>query len=57
MLLTKKAIELTGTVDEQSLLDDTEISEIDWLRLVSSNPVFDFLKDQEEDIYTLADVA
>ena len=78
MLLTKKAIELTGTVNEQSQLvlddklpiigptrvrivillsDDAEIDEMDWLRSASSNPAFDFLKEPEEDIYTLADVA
>ncbi len=26
-----------------------------WLRSVSNNPAFDFLKDQEEDIYSLND--
>jgi len=27
----------------------------DWLRAASSSPAFEFLKDQEEDIYTLFD--
>lgn len=32
-----------------------EIDESEWLRSAASNPAFDFLKDPEEDIYTLAD--
>lgn len=32
-----------------------EIDEQAWLQAAASNPVFDFLKDPEEDIYTLAD--
>lgn len=32
-----------------------EIDEQEWLQAAASNPVFDFLKDPEEDIYTLAD--
>lgn len=32
-----------------------EITEQEWLKAASSNPVFDFLKDPEEDIYTLSD--
>jgi len=76
MLLTKKAVEVTGTVDDKSQLtldeklpivgptrvrivillpDDAEIDEMDWLRSASNNPAFDFLKEPEEDIYTLAD--
>jgi hypothetical protein len=31
------------------------IEEQDWLRAASSNPAFEFLKNQEEDIYTLSD--
>ena len=37
------------------LPEDTEISEKEWLRVASANPAFDFLKDPEEDIYTLND--
>ena len=36
-------------------VDDQDMDEADWLMAVASNPVFDFLKDVEEDIYTLAD--
>ncbi|GFP34342.1 hypothetical protein HKBW3S43_00135 [Candidatus Hakubella thermalkaliphila] len=30
-------------------------NESEWLRAAASNPAFDFLKEPEEDIYTLAD--
>jgi hypothetical protein len=32
-----------------------EFSELEWLHAAATNPTFDFLKDPEEDIYTLAD--
>ena len=32
-----------------------EISESEWLHAAAINPAFDFLKEPEEDIYTLAD--
>ena len=32
-----------------------EISENDWVRAVSSNPAFDFLKEEGEDIYKPSD--
>lgn len=32
-----------------------EIEEIEWLRAATTNPVFAFLHDPEEDIYTLED--
>ena len=35
--------------------DREEIDEQEWLRAVAANPAFDFLKEPEEDIYTLAD--
>ena len=35
--------------------DDSDISEKEWLHLLMSDPDFDFLKDPEEDIYTLDD--
>ena len=39
------------------LFDESEadISDKEWQKAVSSNEVFDFLKDESEDIYTLAD--
>jgi hypothetical protein len=37
------------------LPEDTEIQETEWLRAASANPVFDFLMDPEEDVYSLDD--
>lgn len=76
MDVTMKAIETTGTVDEENriipdtplpiseksrvriivlFLEKTDIDEKEWLQTASSNPAFDFLKEPEEDIYTLKD--
>ncbi len=35
--------------------EETDIDEREWLRTAAANPAFDFLKEPEEDIYTLAD--
>jgi hypothetical protein len=35
--------------------EHNEISESEWLYAAAKNPAFDFLKEPEEDIYTLAD--
>jgi PHD/YefM family antitoxin component YafN of YafNO toxin-antitoxin module len=40
---------------EAILLKKAEQEEYKWLKSVVINPAFDFLKDPEEDIYTLAD--
>ncbi len=37
------------------LPEETDIDEHEWLRAAVANPAFDFLKEPEEDIYTLAD--
>jgi hypothetical protein len=37
------------------LPEEADIDEKEWLRAAASNPAFDFLKEPEEDIYTLAD--
>ena len=37
------------------LPEDVDIDEKEWLRSASVNPAFDFLKEQEEDIYTFVD--
>lgn len=37
------------------LLPEDEISEQEWLHAAAVNPAFDFLKEPEEDIYTLTD--
>jgi hypothetical protein len=70
-----KALELTGTIDEQRRLhldqplpivgpsqvrviilipEETDLVEREWLRAAAMNPAFDFLKEPEEDIYTMA---
>ena len=38
-----------------TLLEDEDIKEKEWLLAAAGDPAFDFLKDPEEDIYTLAD--
>ncbi|MFL5805921.1 MAG: hypothetical protein ACJ8CR_29815 [Roseiflexaceae bacterium] len=76
MDVTMKAIEITGTIDEERRLlldtplpisgpsrvrviilfpEEQDITEQEWLYAASANPVFDFLKEPEEDIYSLAD--
>ncbi|MGR3219631.1 MAG: hypothetical protein ACUZ8H_07420 [Candidatus Anammoxibacter sp.] len=35
--------------------DETDISEKEWLKAAYNNPAFDFLKDNEEDIYSISD--
>jgi hypothetical protein len=42
-------------IQEESDWEEGEIDEIEWLRAAATNPAFDFLKDPEEDIYTLED--
>lgn len=37
------------------LSSEEEFSEEEWMRTITENPVFDFLKDPSEDIYTLED--
>jgi len=37
------------------LSEEVDIDEVEWLRAAATNPAFDFLKEPEEDIYTLAD--
>jgi hypothetical protein len=35
--------------------EDEDIDERDWLKAAARNPIFDFLKDSEEDVYTISD--
>lgn len=37
------------------LLSDDDFTGQEWLRTITNNPAFDFLKDPAEDIYTLED--
>jgi hypothetical protein len=48
--------ELEDKLEEEIEWDDSEeIDESEWLKAAANNPVFAFLYDPEEDIYTLAD--
>ena len=44
-----------GRVRVILLREDVDIGEEEWLKAAAGNPAFDFLKDPEEDIYTLDD--
>jgi len=37
------------------LPEDADIGEEEWLKAAARNPAFDFLREPDEDIYTLAD--
>lgn len=37
------------------LEEESYIDEMEWLKAAAANPAFDFLKEPEEDIYTLSD--
>lgn len=44
-----------GLNHENDLYDDSAISDEQWIKAVTHNPAYDFLKDPDEDIYTLED--
>jgi len=52
--LTRDAIVKAARVSHL-LPEDTDISETEWLQAAAANPSLDFLKDPEEDLYTLSD--
>ena len=37
------------------LIEEDLNEEMEWLKMISKDPAFDFLKDSEEDIYSLND--
>ena len=37
------------------LPEEGQITDTDWLQAAAQNPVFDFLQDEEEDIYSVKD--
>lgn len=41
--------------DREDLQNDSEPNAPEWLHAVANNPAFDFLKNPEEDIYTITD--
>ncbi len=49
-ILSSVKVRVIILVPEYADIDETE-----WLHAASTNPAFDFLKEPEEDIYTLAD--
>ncbi len=62
MQAATQAIETIGTIDsphhlvpDETLPEDSDMSETEWLQAAAANPSLDFLKDPEEDIYTLSD--
>ena len=52
---TLPAVGTTHVRVSHLLPEDSDISETEWLQAAAANPAFDFLKDPEEDIYTLSD--
>ena len=47
----EKKVKVIILMQEENELDDEKL----WLTFISNNPAFDFLKDKEEDIYSLKD--
>ena len=57
-LVLDKPLPVVGPIRVRIIIllpEDVNIDEIEWLRAAAANPAFDFLKEPEEDIYTLAD--
>ena len=52
---TLSITEITRVRVSHLLPEESDINETEWLRAAATNPAFDFLKDPEEDIYTLSD--
>ena len=57
-LVLDETLPITGPTRVRVIIllpEDSDISETEWLQAAATNPAFDFLKDPEEDIYTLSD--
>ncbi len=57
-LVLDKTLPIAGQTRVRVIIllpDDSGISETEWLHAAAANPAFYFLKDIEEDIYTLSD--
>ena len=57
-LVLDETLPITGPTRVRVIIllpDDSDISETEWLHAAATNPAFDFLKDPEEDVYTLSD--
>ena len=57
-LVLDGALPITGPIRVRVIIlvpEETDINETEWLQAAAANPAFYFLKDSEEDIYTLSD--
>jgi len=57
-LVLDKPLPVVGPTPVRVLIllsEEADIDEDEWLRAATVHPAFDFLKDPEEDLYTLAD--
>jgi len=57
-LILDETLPITGPTRVRVIIllpEDSDISETEWLHAAATNPAFDFLKDPEEDVYTLSD--
>ncbi len=57
-LVLDKTLPITGPTRVRVIMlvpEDSDINETEWLQAAAANPAFYFLKDPEEDIYTLSD--
>ncbi|MCP5045746.1 MAG: hypothetical protein GY940_01140 [bacterium] len=51
----EKKVRVIILMPEEHGNENSDIKESEWLYAASRNPAFDFLKDEEEDIYTIDD--
>ena len=49
--IKEKKVKMIILMPEENELEEEKL----WLTSISNNPAFDFLKDKEEDIYSIAD--
>ena len=57
-LVLDGALPITGPTRVRVIIlvpEESDISETEWIQAAAANPAFYFLKDTEEDIYTLSD--
>jgi hypothetical protein len=57
-LVLDETLPITGPTRVRVIIlvpEETDINETEWLQAAAANPAFYFLKDTEEDIYTLSD--
>jgi hypothetical protein len=57
-LVLDETLPITGPTRVRVIIllpEDSDIDETEWLQAAATNSAFDFLKDPEEDVYTLSD--